>query len=102
MEKIELINLTLDEIRRAAQMIEGVRVQALWSNHISPDIVKDKIATDCEEQLERTRLVLREVLEDIEEFQNGQDMLLGVDCALAKVSLDLIYERKNEDDFGDE
>lgn len=99
MEKIELINLTLDEIRRAAQMIEGVRVQALWSNHISPDSVKDKIATDCTEQLERTRLALREALEDIAEFQNNQDMLSGVDCALAKVSFDLIYERKTDEDF---
>lgn len=102
MEKIELINLTLDEIRRAAQMIEGVRVQALWSNHISPDIVKDKIATDCTEQLERTRLALREALEDISEFMNNKDMLSSVDCALSKVPFDLIYERKNEDDFGDE
>lgn len=99
MEKIELINLTLDEIRRAAQMIEGVQVQALWSNHISPDIVKDKIATDCTEQLERTRLALREALEEIAEFQNNQDMLSGVDGALAEVSFDLIYERKTDEDF---
>lgn len=99
MEKIELINLTLDEIRRAAQMIEGVCTQVLWSNRLSPCDVKEKITASCTEQLERTRLALREVLEDIAEFQNNQDMLSGVDCALAKVSFDLIYERKTDEDF---
>lgn len=99
MEKIELINLTLDEIRWAAQIIEGVRVQVLWRKNISPDIVKDKIATDCVEQLERTRLALRKALEDVAEFLNNQDMLCGVDRALTKVSFDLIYERKTDEDF---
>lgn len=99
MKKIELINLTLDEIRRATQMIESVRAQVIWSNHVSPASVKNKIATDCTEQLERSRLALREVLEGVAEFLNAQDMLSGVDCALTKVSFDLIYERKTDEDF---
>lgn len=99
MEKIELINLTLDEIRRAALMIECVRNTAVCHNDVSPDDLKRQIMTDCTEQLERTRLQLREVLEDIAEFQNGRDMLCGVDCALSKVAFDLIYERKTEEDF---
>lgn len=99
MEKIELISLTLDEIRRAASMIEDIRNTAVWHDYTSPDAVKKQIITDCTEQLERTRLQLRKVLEEIAEFQNDHDMLCGVDCALSKVAFDLIYERVTDEDF---
>lgn len=100
MEKIELINMTLDEIRRAALMIEGVRNQAVFHDYIRPtdEVIMQTIA-DCTQQLERTRLSLRDVLEEITEFQNGTGMLCGVDCALAKVPFALIYERKTDKDF---
>lgn len=99
MEKIELINLTLDEIRRAAQMIESDRVQSICNNRVLPNRDEVEVAAECTEQLEQTRLALREVLEEIAEFINNHGMLSGVDCALTKVSFDLIYERKTDDDF---
>lgn len=99
MKKIELINLTLDEIRRAGSIIEDVRNTAVWHDHVSPDTVKKQIIAGCTEQLEQTRLQLRNILEEVTEFVNGHDMLCGVDCAVSKVAFDLIYERVTDEDF---
>lgn len=94
MDKIELINLTLDEIRRSANMVEKMRM-------IAGIRCCQKIQNDCNQVLEECRISLRNTLETIANFQNDNDMLTNIDIALCDVSYDLIYERKNEDDFNE-
>ena len=104
MSDYELINLTLDQIRRIAGAIELVRIEQ-W--HLlkaqGEESISGKIMKDCydknEAALKKCRLALRNVLKDIAEHQNAGDMVLAVDAALSKVPFDLIYERKNEKDF---
>lgn len=104
MSDFELINLTLDQIRRIAGIIEQVRVEQ-W--HLlkaqGGESISGKIMKDCydknEAALKKCRLALRNVLEDIAEYQNAGDMVSAVDAALSKVPFDLIYERKSEEDF---
>lgn len=104
MSDFELINLTLDQIRRIAGIIEQVRVEQ-W--HLlkaqGEESISGKIMKDCydknEAALKKCRLTLRNVLEDIAEYQNAGDMVSAVDAALSKVPFDLIYERKSEEDF---
>lgn len=107
MKSIELINLTLNEIRRSAQMIADV--EADYRNLIfnmekegfdAERIEFNKKSADrLHADLERCRLALREVLEDIAECQNNRDMVTGVDAAIGKVAYDLIYERKTDKDY---
>ena len=102
MRKIELINLTLDEIRRSATMVSDVYIDSVHSNNKEEnDIFKANIS-QCESALENCRVKLREVLEEIAEFQNAKDMVCPVDMALAETSYNLIYERKDEYDFEEE
>ena len=104
MSDYELINLTLDQIRRIAGAIELVRIEQ-W--HLlkaqGEESISGKIMKDCydknEAALKKCRLALRNVLKDIAEHQNAGDMVSAVDAALSKVPFDLIYERKNEKDF---
>lgn len=104
MSDFELINLTLDQIRRIAGIIEQVRVEQ-W--HLlkaqGEESISGKIIKDCydknEAALKKCRLALRNVLKDIAEYQNAGDMVSAVDAALSKVPFDLIYERKSEEDF---
>lgn len=99
MRKIELINLTLDEIRRSTTMVSEVYKDAANSNRDEKNELFEGIMSDCDRVLEDTRVKLRDVLENIAEFQNDKDMICGVDMALSKTSYDLIYERKDECDF---
>lgn len=104
MSDYELINLTLDQIRRIAGIIEQVRVEE-W--HLlkskSKEGISDMIMKSCYSKnqiaLTKCRLALRNVLKDIAEYQNAGDMVSSVDAALSKVPFDLIYERKHEEDF---
>lgn len=107
MKSIELINLTLNEIRRSAQMVADV--EADYRNLIF-NMEKDgfdakriesnkKYADRLHEDLERCRIALRDVLEGIAECQNNRDMVTGVDAALGSVAYDLIYERKTDKDY---
>ena len=99
MRKIELINLTLDEIRRSATMVSDVYIDAAHSNNEERNDLFEKIMSDCDSMLEDTRIKLRDILENIAEFQNDKDMICGVDMAISKNIYDLIYERKDEYDF---
>ena len=98
MEKIELINLTLDEIRRSTTTISVVRNSAVDMNRGESKTL-ESIANDCDAILEDTRIKLRDVLESVAEFQNAKDMICGVDVALTQVPFDLIYERKKASDY---
>lgn len=100
MEKIELINLTLDQIRWAAQTIEDVRMHAEFHSYVNKDdTVSQQMQKDCNKVLDDCRIALRDVLEIITEYQNMNDVLSGVDVALTEVPLDLIYERTTEEDY---
>ena len=92
MKKIELINLTLDEIRRSVSMISEVQNCALNANKNNNEVLQE-LSTDCDNILEEARIKLRDVLENVAEFQNAKDMICGVDVALTDVSYNLIYER---------
>ena len=98
MKKIELINLTLDEIRRSVSMISEVQNCALNANKNNNEVLQE-LSTDCDNILEEARIKLRDVLENVAEFQNAKDMICGVDVALTDVSYNLIYERKKECDY---
>ena len=99
MRKIELINLTLDEIRRSATMVSDVYKDAAYSYHKEQNESFETLMSDCDRVLEDARIKLRDVLENIAEFQNAKDMVCPVDMALSETSYDLIYERKDEYDF---
>lgn len=99
MRKIELINLTLDEIRRSATMVSDVYKDVAYSNHKEQNESFETLMSDCDRVLEDARIKLRDVLENIAEFQNAKDMVCPVDMALSETSYDLIYERKDEYDF---
>ncbi len=107
MKSIELINLTLNEIRRSAQMVADVEADCrnLIFNMEKEGFDAERIELNKEladrlhEDLERCRLALRNVLEDIAECQNNRDMVTGVDVAIGKVAYDLIYERKADKDY---
>jgi hypothetical protein len=107
MKSIELINLTLNEIRRSAQMVADVEAdhRNLIFNMEKEGFDAERIefnkksADSLHEDLERCRLALRDVLDDIVECQNNHDMVAGVDAAIGQVSYDLIYERKTYEDY---
>lgn len=90
MEKIELINLTLDEIRKACTTVDNVY------NDTKRTIRKDddcecltNLVNNCDEVLESVRVKLREILEEVANYQNATDMVCPVDAALSKVAFDL-------------
>lgn len=99
MKKIELINLTLDEIRKACTTVDNVCDDTKHILHEEDYESLKKLVNDCEDVLNSVRVKLRDVLEEVVDYQNATDMLSGVDCALAKVPFDLIYERTSEDDY---
>ena len=105
MTTIELINLTLDEIRRSAQRISDVMTeQGMILKYDTPMSKKsEEVITEGfmrkYNALEYCRKSLRDVLEHIAEFQNGWGMTESVDAAIGKVAYDLIYERTTDEDY---
>lgn len=103
MTTIELINLTLNEIRRSAQVVADVTVEAeMILPHQASETVKDILSERIKQNkdaLNQCRIALREALEDIAEYQNSIDMVSSVDAELGKVAYDLIYERKTDEDY---
>lgn len=103
MKTIELINLTLNEIRRSAQVIADMTTESeMIVSHQASENVKDILNARIKENhevLNQCRIALREVLENIAEYQNSCDMVSGVDAELGKVAYDLIYERKTDEDY---
>ena len=103
MTTIELINLTLDEIRRSAQKIADITAEeSMILKHQTGDTVKKLLSEGIERNgnaLEYCRKSLRDVLEHIAEFQNEWGMTESVDAAIGKVAYDLIYERTTDEDY---
>ncbi len=104
MTSIELINLTLNEIRRTAQAVADVKTEQEFILKNKPlaktteDVMKRAVERD-NNALEYCRKALRDVLEHIANYQNNVNMVRGVDGALGKVAYDLIYERKTDEDY---
>ncbi len=105
MKIIELINLTLNEIRRSAQVVADVKTEQEFILSNNPSLesstkeVLMQFVSSSNNALEYCRKSLRDVLEHIAEYQNSKDMLRGVDAELGKVAYDLIYERKVDEDY---
>lgn len=105
MKLIELINLTLNEIRRSAQVVADVKAEQefiLGSNQPLDESIKEvmtQFVSSSNNALKYCHKALRDVLEHIAEYQNSHDMVSGVDEALGKVAYDLIYERKTDEDY---
>lgn len=109
MKQIELINLTLDEIRRAAQGLADVEVSYQYLIHRSfldgGDFESRKYnqerLQEMQEVLENCRLSLRKTMEDLIGYLGAHDMIAPVDEALSQVAHELIYEHKTDNDYED-
>lgn len=93
MTDYELINITLDEIRRSSTVIEQVSHEsAIRSIYSSEKEVYDgmhsrgKIALGC------IRQKLRDVLDEISEYRNNEGMLDEDEIEFTKGAYDLIYK----------
>ena len=80
-------------------MVSDVYKDAAYSNHKEQNESFETLMSDCDRVLADARIKLRDVLENIAEFQNAKDMVCPVDMALSETSYDLIYGRKDEYDF---
>lgn len=99
MRKLELINLTLDEIRKASGIVNEVCNDTKRSYYEEENEVQKNIIVDCEKILEEIRIKLRDTLGYIITSQDVKDMLTEVDYALSKLPNDLIFGHKTDEDF---
>lgn len=108
MRKIELIELGLNEIARECHIIDDVMMEEKHAANFLK--LKFALKTDNERCLnhiaERHQSILNEVhekvrdlLELVGEYMNGQDMVSPVDLAINKAVYDLVYERTTEKDY---
>jgi len=97
MENRDLINLTLSEIGRSVTIMHDFVEHAKETNK-SNGFIGVEYDT-CEKILEETREKLRDVLANIGHVMDSEELLCKVDEALSEVPLDLIFERKTEEDF---
>ena len=107
MSDYELINLTLDQIRRIAGVVELVRIGQWHLLKIKGDeSISGKIMKECYEKndkaLKKCLTDLKNVLSDIAEHQNNGDMVTAMDAALSKVPFEILYQGKSEKDYEDE
>ena len=105
MEEIELINLELEEIRKATNRLYSLKsgFENINKNRIKEG--KDKDETCCKlidrdnnfiDYAERT---LNGVCNTLWDYLNGEDAITGVDIALSKVPMELINRTKEEKDY---
>ena len=93
MTDYELINITLDEIRRSPTVIEQVSHESAIRSIYSPEkevydgmYSRGKIALGC------IRQKLRDVLDEISEYRNNEGMLDEEEIEFTKGAYDLIYK----------
>lgn len=109
MKSIELINLALDEIRRAAQRLADVEVDYQYLVHRSfldgGDSESRKYnqahIQEMQDVLENCRMSLRQTMGDLIGYLGAHDMIAPVDEALSQVARELIYEHKTDNDYED-
>ena len=90
---IQIINITLDEIRRSCTSIEEVRTISgvVAGVHEKEETSYKDIEKSVAKQLKSTKEKLREVLEDISNFRNEHDMLDEEELDFTEKAYDLIY-----------
>lgn len=92
---IQLINITLDEIRRSCTSIEEVRlISAISGANSKGENSYKEIVGKAAEQLKSTRQKLRDVLEDISNYRNAVGMLDEEEIDFTKNAYDLIYDEE--------
>jgi len=92
---IQLINITLDEIRRSCTSIEEVRlICGISGANSKGENSYKEIADKAAEQLKSTKQKLRDVLEDISNYRNSVGMLDEEEIDFTKNAYDLIYNEE--------
>ena len=108
MRHIDLIRLTLDEIRKNVDCIGELMNDKSWlakvievqGDESAEDIQKRRQTVgDYDEVLNRIRLDLRNVLEFSSNFRNDVSAYESWELSSSKENFDLIYDRKNEKDY---
>lgn len=107
MRSIELIELGLNEIARECRIIDDVATEGLWMGSLkATQGIKPENIAILKRITERHQMMLKEVhekvrdlLEFVGEYMNGQDMVSAVDVAINKTIYDLVYERTSDGDY---
>lgn len=106
MRSIELIELALNEIARECRIIDDVMTEAIHAGllleatgNADKGAVFDRMETQHAEMLREAHEKVRDLLEFVGEYLNGQDMVSAVDLAINKTIYDLVYERTKEEDY---
>lgn len=101
MRNIELIELGLNEIARECRIIDDVMTDNLWIGSIQSNNIATfkRIAERHQSVLKEVHEKVRDLLEFVGEYMNGQDMVSAVDVAISKTIYDLVYERTSDSDY---
>lgn len=106
MRSIELIELGLNEIARECRIIDDVMMESIHAAILKKAVGKPDSEAIFNRISERHQSVLKEVhekvrdlLEYVGEYMNGQDMVSAVDVAINETIYDLVYERTTEKDY---
>lgn len=106
MRSIELIELGLNEIARECRIIDDVATEDIHAGQLLEVTKKadkgaffDRMATRHADMLKEVHEKVRDLLEFVGEYMNGQDMVSAVDLAINKAVYDLVYERTKEEDY---
>lgn len=115
MNKIELINLELEEIRKSTTILnnikrgfEGVSNNASKISNSEDEEIDVKINAGiiarqqidrCKDMLNKCEDDLNQLVNKLWEELNSQDAITGTDVALSKVPMELINRTKKEEDY---
>ena len=105
MEKMELIELGLNEVARECRIIERVAAESRFCIELMEakgkpaDSVYHDMANEHEAMLNDVHQKVVELLEFVGEYMNCHDMIGAVDVAINKTIYDLVYERTDETSY---
>jgi signal transduction histidine kinase len=107
MRSVELIELGLNEIARDCRIIDDVAIESKYaasqraSDETNTNTIEifERIAKRHESVLKEVHEKVRDLMEFVGEYMNGQDMVSGVDVAISKTIYDLVYERTTDEDY---
>lgn len=106
MRSIELIELGLNEIARECHIIDdemlddrhaGIYQHAI--GNFKNEAFFKRSAEGHQDFLKEVHEKVRDLLEFVGEYMNGQDMVSAVDLAINKTVYDLVYGRTKEEDY---
>ena len=103
MRSIELIELGLNEIARECRIIDDVMMESIHAASLQKAIEKpeneaifNRIAERHQSVLKEVHEKVRDLLEFVGEYMNGQDIVSAVDLVYERTS-DSDYEEKEEE-----